>query len=89
MHVLKESGMWMNYEGYGMLWHWLVWLGMAMFWLIPILLVLVAVKYLSGRNSGSDGGKSGKALEVLKERYARGENNREEYLQKRNDLEGS
>ena len=45
---LKESEMWMNYEGYGMGWHWLGWLGMAFFWLIPILLVLAAVKYLMG-----------------------------------------
>ena len=40
--------MWMNYDGYGMGWHWLGWLGMAFFWLIPILLVLAVVKYLMG-----------------------------------------
>lgn len=75
--------MW-EYE-YGMGWGWL---GMALFWLIPVLLILVAVKYLAGRNFGGDGGKSGKALEVLEERYARGELGREEYLQKRDDLRG-
>ncbi len=40
--------MWMDYEGYGMGWHWLGWLSMAFFWLIPILLVLAVVKYLKG-----------------------------------------
>lgn len=51
--------MWMNYEGYGMGWHWLGWLGMAFFWLIPILLVLAAVKYLmAGRRSNAPDGES-------------------------------
>lgn len=68
---------------YGMGWGWL---GMGLFWIVPVLLILVAVKYLSGRNSDRDDGKSGKALEILEEGYARGEIGREEYLQKRDDL---
>ncbi|MBU1690694.1 MAG: SHOCT domain-containing protein [Gammaproteobacteria bacterium] len=78
----------MNYEGYGMGWHWLGWLSMAFFWLIPILLVLAVVKYLmGGRGSNAPvGEKKPDALAVLEERYARGEINREEYLQKREDL---
>lgn len=68
---------------YGMGWDWL---GMGVFWLVPVLLILVAFKYLFGRNAVGYPGKSGKALEVLEERYVRGEINREEYLQKRNDL---
>lgn len=78
----------MDYEGYGMGWHWLGWLSMAFFWLIPILLVLVAVKYLMGgrRSNALDGEKKPDALAVLEERYARGEIDREEYLQKRDDL---
>ncbi len=80
--------MWMNCDGYGMGWHWLGWLGMAFFWLIPILLVLAAVKYLMGdrRSNPPDGERKPDALAVLEERYARGEINREEYLQKRDDL---
>lgn len=80
--------MWMNHEGYGMGWHWFGWLGMAFFWLILILLVLAAVKYLKrGRGSNApDGEKKPDALAVLEERYARGEINREEYLQKRDEL---
>lgn len=59
---------------------------MGLFWLVPVLLILVAVKYLYGRNSDQVDGKSGKALQLLEERYARGEIDREEYLQKRDDL---
>jgi putative membrane protein len=34
------------------------------------------------------GGPGGRALEILKERYARGEITREEYEDRRRDLEG-
>lgn len=80
--------MWMNYEGYGMGWHWLGWLGMALFWLIPLLLVLAAIKYLiSGRRADGSGDESKReTLKVLEARYARGEIERAEYLQKRDDL---
>lgn len=68
--------------------HWLGWLGMAFFWLIPILPVLVVVKYLIGgrRSNALDGERKPDALAVLEERYARGEVGREEYVQKRDDL---
>ena len=81
--------MWMDYERYGMGWPWLGWLGMALFWVILIVLVLVAVKYLAaGRRSNvSKSERKPDALAVLEERYARGEINREEYMQKREDLE--
>ncbi len=76
--------------GWGMGWGWP---GMMLFWLIPLLVVIVlaatAVKYLSSRGARSDAGlheDRNRALEVLEERYARGEINREEYLQKRDDL---
>ena len=80
--------MWMDYEGYGMGWHWLGWLSMAFFWVILILLVLAAVKYLTGgrRLNAPGGERTPDALAVLEERYAQGEIGRDEYLQKRNDL---
>ncbi|MBU1690698.1 MAG: SHOCT domain-containing protein [Gammaproteobacteria bacterium] len=78
----------MDYEGSGMGWHWLGWLSMAFFWVIPILLVLAAMKYLMGgrRTNAPDDEKKPDALAVLEEKYARGEIGREEYLQKRDDL---
>ena len=68
------------------------WLGMILFWSIPILLVLVAIKYLfpgaSRLNAGSRDDRN-KALEVLEERYARGEIDREAFLKMRDDLKRS
>ena len=74
---------------YGMGWHWWGWVGMALFWLVLILLVLAAIKYLTCRPSPPGGppkdiGKT--ALDYLDEAYAKGEISREEFLQKREDL---
>ena len=73
---------------YGMGWG-IGWVWMLLFWLIPLLLVLAAVKYLflgKPRSGGEFREDKGKALAVLEERYARGEINREEFIQKRDDL---
>jgi len=77
---------------WGMGWGW-HWFGMLLFWLIPLLVVIVlgaaAIKYLfsgGARSSTATRDDKNRALEVLEERYARGEINREEYLQKRDDL---
>ena len=60
-------------------------LGMVLVWAIPIILVVLLIRFLV-RDSG---GKSGKgALEILEARYARGEIDRDEYLKRRADLEG-
>lgn len=79
---------------YGMGWNWgwgFGWIAMLLFWLVPILLVLAAIKYLFFGRSGSQAGARSdedRALAVLEERYARGDINRDEFLQKRNDLRG-
>lgn len=65
--------------GWGMLW-------MIAWWLLPILGVAALVLWTARRN-GSRQEKS--ALDILKERYARGEIDRPEFEQKRRDLEGS
>jgi len=49
--------------------------------------VVVLVKWLVDQTSAGKGSRDKSALEILRERYARGEINREEYEQKRRDLE--
>jgi putative membrane protein len=63
------------------------------FWIIALVLIaaLVAWFFRSGADSGVLAGRSARrspALDVLEERYARGEINREEYQQKKRDIEG-
>ncbi|HKJ71827.1 MAG TPA: SHOCT domain-containing protein [Gammaproteobacteria bacterium] len=65
---------------------------MILFWILVILAIAALVRWLAvtgshaGGGPGSGGGRR-RALEVLEERYARGEIEREEYLQKKEDLE--
>ncbi len=79
--------MWHHMGEYG--WGWGgMWLGMLLFW--GVLGVAVAVLLLKSTkgHSDDDGRKREKsALEVLKERYARGEIGREEFQEKKHDLE--
>lgn len=78
---------------YGMGWGWgFGWIWMILLWLGPILLVLAALKYLfGGKGRTGTGARAGdeRALAILEEKYARGEIDRDEFLQKRDDLKGS
>ena len=71
-------------DGYG-------WMGMGIGWLFTILfwgLAIVGVLFLFRRTAGGDGGATPKTpLDILKERYAKGEIGKEEYEQKRQDIE--
>lgn len=70
-------------------WHWLGGVGMVLFWLLIILLVLGALKYLRSDTREWPGAERGKtAMDHLDEAYAKGEITREEYLQKRADIRG-
>lgn len=55
-----------------------------LFWIVAIVLIVALVIGLSGRNSSRD---KPSARDILKERYAKGEIDREEYERKMNDLD--
>ncbi len=61
-------------------------------WVIILIAIIVGIIWL-GRSLAASGGRQGlprrsAGLDVLEERYARGEINRDEYLQKKRDLGG-
>ena len=60
------------------------WIPMLAFWLLLILSVIALIRYLGGLGKKSDQGKS--PLDILKERYARGEVNKKEFEEKKKDL---
>ena len=60
------------------------WIFMILFWGLIILGIVALVKWLS-TGSGSPG-SSKRPLEILQERYARGEISRDEYEHMRHDL---
>lgn len=73
---------WEGGMGWGALW-------MLLWWALPILGIVLLVKWLA-RSEGrqSDGRHPDQsALDILKERYARGEIDQAEFERKRRDLE--
>ena len=60
---------------------------MIVLWVLVIVGVVVLVKWLVDPSSAGKGTRDKSALEILRARYARGEINREEYEEKRRDLE--
>lgn len=68
---------------------WLMALSMLVFWAGVILLIIWGVRALDagGRRDGT-GGPRRRPLEILEERYARGEIDQQEFEQRRSTLEG-
>jgi putative membrane protein len=60
-------------------------LAMLLFWALVIVGIVALGKWIFDRSGDASRGKS--ALDILKERYARGEIGKEEFDQKKRDLE--
>ena len=60
------------------------WIVMLALWLLPFIFLFYAMKLFFGKHKAT-AGKS--ALEILEEEYAGGKIGREEFLQKRDDLQ--
>ncbi len=77
--------MWSGFEGMGWGWMGLGILQMLLFWVLVILGIVVLVKWLVARPHSSPGG-AGRALHILKERYAKGELTREQFEQMKREI---
>ncbi len=60
---------------------------MWLFWIILVILIVWALKAVAGNSSSSPENRKS-ALEILKERYAKGEIDQQEYELKRKELAG-
>ena len=72
--------------GYGTWWGGHMIVG-ALFWVVILVLVVAAgQRFFRPQAKGSDQGKTSSALDILQQRYARGEIGREEFMEKKADL---
>ncbi|OFZ96506.1 MAG: electron transporter RnfE [Betaproteobacteria bacterium RIFCSPLOWO2_02_67_12] len=76
----------MGSMGWGWGWGMLGAVHMVLWWVLIVLGIAVLVKWLVGSPRGGDRSGGRGALDILKERYARGEINKDEFEQKRRDL---
>jgi len=79
--------MW-GYMGNGYSWGGMAFgmVSMLLFWVLLIAAAVILIRYLSGTGVSSERQREKTALDILKERYARGEIEREEFEQKKRDL---
>lgn len=75
--------MWGWFGGYNSSYMFFNWIFMILFWILIIAGIVVLVKWFSDQNHGSS---HKPALDVLKERYAKGEIDRKEFEEKKKDL---
>lgn len=81
-------GMGHNMMGWGGGMSWFGQILMAAFWVAVIVGIVFLIRWviLSSRAGGSQGGTADSAIEILKQRYARGEIDKQEFEQKKKDL---
>ena len=75
---------WNSFGGWGM---GMGFVFMLLFWGLVILGIAALIRWLMTQSSPSCGSRDKSPLEIVQERYARGEIDREEYEQKKRDLE--
>jgi len=74
---------WGNFSGWGMGFGFIF---MLLFWGLAILGIVALIRCLITQSSSSRSSRDKSPLEIVQERYARGEIDREEYEQKKRDL---
>lgn len=74
-----------NYNG-GWGWMGFGMIGMSLFWILLIVAIVSLVKGMWGVSASAERRQEKAALGILKERYARGEIEKEEFEQKKRDL---
>ena len=73
----------MGFESWG--WGGGMWLGTVLFWGVIIAAIVLLVRLLGNKAAAREGDKT--PLQILRERYARGDIGKEEFEQKKRDLD--
>lgn len=59
---------------------------MILFWVLVIAVVVLGARWIGSGGFGIGGSREKTPLQILKERYARGEINKDEFEQRRHDI---
>lgn len=79
----------MGYYGYGPEWGYMGtegWLFMVLFWALVVFVIVALVRGLGGGRRHRWHGEDRSPLDILKERYAKGEIEKKEFEEKKKDL---
>lgn len=70
-------------------WGWIGGIAMILFWLLIVVGLVVLIRFLLAKTRSDGLGINSRrdALDILKERYAKGEIDKQEFEQKRSDLQ--
>ncbi|OGZ76589.1 MAG: hypothetical protein A3G45_01750 [Candidatus Staskawiczbacteria bacterium RIFCSPLOWO2_12_FULL_37_15] len=72
--------------GFGYGYGWIGAIFMIVFWVLVILAIVSFVSWLVRQSKGTTNDNGNQAMDILKERYAKGEINKEEFKAKKKDL---
>lgn len=62
---------------------------MIFWWILIIAIILIAIGVITRGRTNQSNSKKGSPLEILKERYAKGEISKEEFKERKNELKNS
>ncbi|MDO8575564.1 MAG: SHOCT domain-containing protein [bacterium] len=79
-------GLYSNNWGYNMMNGTIGGIMMIFFWILLVIFIVWVVKEISGKNSHTNSASNSRAIDILKERYAKGEIDKQEFEAKKKDL---